>query len=120
MARNHSCVRDSGYRLVSWSRAIEVSVIEVSVIAATPCGQGLQLSPVLAGVADAPGEDPPEPGRPALHCAFLEFVEVEMHSAVQAAIRLRVQIPDRAGGDVGTLGLLQRDFVYLPGLLGDG
>src|SRR5579864_6921018 len=116
MARNHSCVRDSGYRLVSWSRAIEVSVIEVSVIevsviAATPCGLGLQLSPVLAGVADAPGEDPPEPGRPALHCGFLEFVEVEMHSAVQAAIRLRVQIPDRAGGDVGTLGLLQRDFV---------
>ena len=80
----------------------------------------LELPPVLAGVADGAGQDPLQRGGPDLRRTFLEFVEVEMQTATHGAVRLRAQVPLRAGEDVGALGLRQQDFVYLLGALGDG
>ncbi len=67
------------------------------------------MPPVLVGVADGAGQDPPEPGGPALHRACLEFVEVEharRRSAAPSGFMFRYHTVPR--GDVGVLGLLQQ------------
>ena len=82
--------------------------------------QRLRLPPVLIGVADRAGQDPVETGGPAPHRACREFVEVEMHTAAEGAVRFPAQVPLRAAEDVGALGLIQQGFGYLPGPVGDG
>src|ERR1700722_14661189 len=79
MVRNHSWVKDSGYRFVSWSCATEGSVIAAPPFLAW-------LSARVSHLADAPVQ--------VGHRRRLEQAGIDIRVADQALVRLTCAVPD--------------------------